>query len=90
MNLKIQIIILVFSFVFGGFFGVLVNLNYKLIFNSNLRIWAIGTFSLILDLSLLYFFLIKKINYATLHPYFLLVLFLGFYVGFSYSRFLRK
>ena len=56
MNLKIQIIILVFSFVFGGFFGVLVNLNYKLIFNSNLRIRAMGTFSLILDLSLLYFF----------------------------------
>lgn len=38
MNLKIQIIILVFSFVFGGFFGVLVNLNYKLIFNSNLEL----------------------------------------------------
>lgn len=90
MNLKIQIIILVFSFVFGGFFGALVNLNYKLIFNSNLKIKIIGTFSLILDLSLLYFFVLKKINNATLHPYFLLVLFFGFLVGFSYSRFLRK
>ena len=90
MNLKIQIISLVFSFVFGAFFGILINLNYKLIFNKNIKIRIVGTFSFVLDISLLYFFIIEKINYVILHIYFLLILLLGIYIGFTLTTFLRK
>lgn len=90
MNLKIQIISLVFSFVFGVLFGILINLNYKLVFNKNVKIRIIGTFSFLLDISLLYFFIIEKINYGILHIYFLLILFVGTYIGFTLTTFLRR
>ena len=38
MNLKIQVFSLIFSLIFGVLFGALVNLNYKLIFNKNIKI----------------------------------------------------
>ena len=90
MSLKYQIIIIIFSFIFGIFFGFLVNLNYKIIFNKKNIIRLLGSFFLCLDMSLLYFLIILKINYGILHIYFLFVLFLGFYIGITGTRKIRK
>lgn len=90
MNLKIQIITLAFSFIFGILFGIIVNINYSLLFNKNRKIKCFGNFILIIDVSLFYFLVIKRINNGILHLYFLLILVLGFYFGFSYTKFLRK
>lgn len=90
MNLKIQVFSLIFSLIFGVLFGTLVNLNYKLIFNKNIKIKIIGTFTLILDISLIYFLVIKRINNGILHVYFLFIFLVGCYIGFTLTTFLRK
>lgn len=90
MNLKIQVISLVFSFFYGVLFSLLVNINYKFLFNKKL-IWKIVfTFVFIIDVALIYFFVLKFLNEGIIHGYFLLMIILGFYVTFPIGTKLRK
>ncbi len=90
MVLKIQIHALLFSFFFGIFFAFMVNLNYRFLFYQRKIVQFIVTFFFVLDMSLLYFLIIRYINEAILHPYFLLLILLGFYIGYSFTSFMRK
>ncbi len=78
MDLYIQIISLLFSFFYGIFFSLFVSVNYKIIYNDKKWIKLLGTFLVVMVSVLLYFVLLRKINYAVFHPYLLLVLILGF------------
>ena len=90
MNLEIQIITLVVSFVYGIFLSLFIRVNYKIIYNEKLTIKIIGTSLVVLNSGLLYFFIFKKINYADFHIYCLLVLTLGFCMGnFIVKRYKR-
>ncbi len=90
MNLKLQVLSLIFSFVFGYFFSLLVNINYKLLFNKNKIIKYLGTFFFVIDMSLIYFLCIYKINNGILHPYFLILFILGFFVSYPINSKIRK
>lgn len=90
MNLKVQIIALVFSFLYGMLFSFLVNINYKFLFSKKLIFKIIITFIFIVDCSLLYFLVLKKINEGIVHPYFLLMILLGFYISFPLTKKIRK
>ncbi len=94
MNIKIQIISIIFSFVFGIIFSLLTNLNYKYLFSKNKVYKVFFTFIYILDATLLYFIIIKKINNGIVHLYFLLFIGLGFLVGLlrltKYTNKLKK
>ena len=80
MPLNIQINSLIFSFAFGIFFSLFLDLNYKIIYNSKKIIKIIGTFLVIFSSVLIYFIILLNINNATFHPYELIMIILGFYI----------
>ncbi|MDD4733456.1 MAG: hypothetical protein PHU05_01195 [Bacilli bacterium] len=80
MDLKTQIIVLIFSFVYGILFSILVNLSYKLICNFKKVFRILYTFVFVLINSLVYFFVLKLINDAILHYYSLIVIIFGFVI----------
>ena len=91
MNIRIQIISMIFSFVFGIFFSMFTNVNYKYLFSKNIVFKTVFTFIYIIDCALLYFLIIKKINNGIVHLYFLLFIGGGFLVGLlKFNRFVDK
>ena len=80
MNLKIQIITLIYSFIYGIIFSLLLNLNYKYIYQGKKIFRIILTFIFVLDNMLLYFLILKKINYGILHIYEFLAIIFGFII----------
>lgn len=82
IDLKIQIISILFSFVFGVVFYILVFLNRYVLFNVKKYIQIVSTFLFMFDMSLLYFICIKFINNGIMHPYFLLSFLFGFWLCF--------
>lgn len=78
MTLKIQIISLIVSFLYGIFFSFLLNINHKLIYSSNKYIKIIGTLLFVIFNSLLYFLILLKVNNGIVHIYCIFSLILGF------------
>ena len=78
MTLNIQIISLLFSFLFGLFFSFFLDINHKIIFNSKKIVKIIGTILAVFLNVILYFVCLLKINNATFHPYELIMIILGF------------
>ncbi len=81
MSIKTQVLSLLFSLAYGGFFSFIYHINYKYIYGQK-RIYAITiTFLVVFNGALLYYLILRQINYGILHPYFLLMLIMGFYLG---------
>lgn len=78
MNLKTQLILLIFSFVFGAFFSFFLGLNYKFIYSEKKEVKILITFSFVLVNTLIYFLILKHINNGILHPYSIICIILGF------------
>lgn len=77
ISLDIQIKSIIFSFLYGIFFSLLLNVNYKFIFDSKgIKKLLINAF-FIIDNVLLYFIILRHINDGIIHFYFLLSLVLG-------------
>lgn len=90
MDLHTQIITLIFSFFYGIFFSLFISVNHKIIYHDKKWIKLLGTFLVILISVLVYFILLKQINFAAFHPYCLLVLGLGFYLEKVIAKHYRK
>lgn len=90
MNLEIQIQSLVYSFLFGLFFSFSFNINYKYLFSYNKGIKFIFTPIFTTFHTIIYFFLLKKINDGILNYYFLLLFLFGFLIGNKTTRKIRK
>ncbi|MBD9098570.1 hypothetical protein EGP98_03070 [bacterium] len=84
MNLKLQIISVAFSFFYGIFLSFLISLQYKFLFESKRIIRIIGNFVFSLDMALIYFIIMKRINYGEIHIIFYILIFLGYI--FSYRK----
>ncbi len=80
MNLETQIITLLFSFLYGIFFSLFVNVNHKIIYNAKKWIRLLGTFLVVLISVLSYFLILRYINNAAFHPYCLIMLIGGYYL----------
>lgn len=78
MNLTIQLNLLTFSFFYGIFISLLINLNYKLLYNEKKLIKVLSTIIFVIINVLLYFIILLKINNGILHFYSLLTIILGF------------
>lgn len=78
MNIKIQIITLVVSFFYGIFFSLFLSLNYRFIYSDKKIIKVIISFLVIIVSVLLYFIILRKINYGIFHAYEILAIILGF------------
>ena len=78
MELKIQVVTLVYSYLYGGIFTLLLYVNYKMVMESK---WF---FKVVIDLVFvminvfIYFMVLKKINNGIFHPYYLVMMGLGY------------
>lgn len=78
MNLTIQLNLLAFSFFYGIFVSLSINLNYKLLYNENKLIKILSTILFVGVNVLLYFIILLRINNGILHFYSLLIIVVGF------------
>ncbi len=90
MSLTIQIISSIYSVGYGLFLGVVYNINYKFLFNKRKVTKIVFNFIFVMDLVLIYFLFLKRINQGIIHPYFYLLIILGFSITFKKFKFLRK
>ncbi len=90
MNLKLQVFSLFFSFLYGVFFSFLFNFHYHYLFYRKRIVQVFITLLFLLDMALLYFLILQKINNGIIHIYFYFLLFLGFYISFSFFKKIRK
>ena len=80
MSLKLQIISLIISFIFGILFNFLLKINYKIIYNESKIVQIGGTFLYVIASSLLYFYILLKVNNGIVHIYCLLSILLGYII----------
>ena len=90
MSLSEQVFSMIFSFIYGIVLSILYNFIYNLLFIIIMISKVIFNLLFVLDLVLLYFLIIKKINGGIIHPYFYLLIILGFISCFSLFKRLRK
>jgi len=80
MNIKLQLLTLMVSFIYGIFFSFFLSLNYKFIY-SDKKIFKIIISLLIVIVSvLLYFIILKMINNGIFHMYEIFFIILGFII----------
>jgi len=79
MNLYTQINTLLFSFIFGIYFSLILDIFKKVLLKNKVLQFII---SLVLCLvnSIIYFIILLNLNNAILHPYYIILFLLGFYV----------
>ena len=82
MSLNIQIYSLLFSFLYGIIFYILLEINYRFLFEGKIIYRIIISFLFVMVLSLVYFLILLKINNGVLHLYFFLSMFTGYLVSF--------
>lgn len=90
MNIKLQITTLLFSFLYGIFFSFFLSLNYKFIYSDKKILKTIISFLFIIVCVLLYFIILKKINYGVFHVYEILMIILGFVLENLIVRFIAN
>jgi len=90
MNLIVQIISMIFSFLFGIFLYFMFIINYKYLFIKRYKLKMLYYVSIFLFVSIFYFVVLKYINNGILHLYFLLLLIFGFLVSYNFYKNKRK
>ena len=78
MTSYIQIISFLISFIYGIFFYLLSRFNKYILDNKNKLITLIITTIFIIDIVILYIYIIYKINHGCFHIYFLITVIIGF------------
>ena len=78
MVLKIQIYSLLFSFIYGIFIYVLLELIHNIIYNNKIVLRIIFSLLFSLVISIVYFIILLNINNGVLHEYFFLMILLGY------------
>lgn len=78
MSLNIQIKTIVLSLLYGIFIYYLLFFNKKILYNKKLFIKIIGTLSIVILITLLYFLLLKNINNGYFHIYELLLIIMSY------------
>ena len=78
MNITLQIKTLIFSFLFGFFFSLVISFFYRLLYSNKRFIQIITSLFLVISAVFIYFFILKKINNAVFHIYEILSIILGY------------
>jgi len=86
MELKVQLLSLFVSFLFGIFLFFMFRMNYKYLFINSNKKKIFFNFIFCFDLSLLYFLILYYLNSGTLHLYFLLLILFGFLLPYNFTR----
>lgn len=81
MQLETQIQSLIVSLVYGLFTSLLYNIFYFLLYKDNKIISIISNLVFSITLSIAFFSIMYLINDAIIHPYFVILVILGFFLG---------
>lgn len=90
MDLKIQLLSILFSFGFGILSSYLYNFCYSFIYKTSLLYKIVINLLFCINLGLIYFLLLKIINNGIVHIYFILSFILGFGLFVNKYNFIRK
>lgn len=90
MELSIQLQALTVSFVYGILFSYLIKIQYRYLFESKLYYKILITTLFVFDNCLLYFLILRMINNAMFHIYFLLLIILGYLFGVKLLKTRKK
>ena len=80
MNILIQLICIIVSFLYGVFINLFIRFNKRVIINSNLLYEIIYRLITTFLLVVLYIVIIYKINNGIFHEYFLITMLLGYVI----------
>lgn len=83
MDIKIQILSIIFSFLYGIILSFLIKCNYKFLTSQKKFYKIISNIIFCLDCALLYLLIIKEINNGSLHIYLLILIILGYVVSYK-------
>lgn len=86
MTSNIQLISLLISFVFGILFYYLTVLNFEIIKSLNIYLKHIITAIYVIDMTIIYAILLYKINNGYFHIYFIMLVIVGYFVGFITNK----
>ncbi len=86
MDAKTQIIVLLFSYIYGFIFYYLSKLNNKLINNYKSLNKSIITIMFIYNIVLIYLISLYKLNKGMFHIYFAIMLILGFISAIKFTK----
>ena len=89
MDIKIQLICLAVSFLYGVFIAFVVSLNKCVKYKSKL-LKVIASFVLTFDLTVLYLLIVYKINGGIFHIYFILLIIVSFLIFYKKTLVLIK
>ena len=90
IELDVQLLSFVVSFIYGIFFYILLEINSRFVYSSSFFIKFLGSFIFILFSGLIYFFILMKINNGYIHIYFILCIILGYFLcKVIYKRLLK-
>ena len=78
MNSYVQVISLLVSFIYGIVFYILSKFNKYIISNKNNIVKLLVTTVYVVDMVIIYIFIMYRINFGNIHPYFFISLILGF------------
>lgn len=84
MNVNIQLLSFFVSFLYGLGFYLFTRFNKFMLSNKNNVVKFLVTFVFIIDVVILYIYFMYKINFGSIHPYFVLFVVLGFFVMAKY------
>ena len=91
MNSNLQLISFLVSFIFGIFFCLITILNFKLIAKTKKFLQHILTFIYVIDMTIIYIIIIYKLNRGYFHIYFVMMVFIGFLIGYTiYKKLISK
>lgn len=90
MDAKTQIIVLIFSYFYGFFFYYLSNINKKIINKKNKLYRSLITILFMYNIVLIYIIITYKINNGKFHPYFFIMILLGFYSSIKVTKSMLK
>ena len=82
MVLNLQLKSLIISFAYGIILAYLIKLNYKYLFSGRLVLRITVTVLFVLDNFLFYFLILRFINNASFHIYFLFLMAIGYMLGY--------
>ncbi len=80
MNIEIQIKLILFSILYGIYFGGMIDLNHKYLYSNRKIFKILFTFIFMLFNIVLYFLILKRINQGILHYYSFLCIVFGFII----------
>lgn len=86
ITLKYQVNAIIFSFFYGIFFSFMFNINYKFLFMSKRFFRIIFDFIFIIDIGLLYFYILEYLDYGYIHFYFIFSFIVGIFLTFNFFK----